>query len=125
MKQRIYRVLVLILISSVCYACASVNLSEPAADTAAKSFQVEDGKANIYIYRNENVVLNTNIGIEVDDRIAKIGCRAGDRIGTVDVEHREVSSEGDVARAGDSGASIERLAGVEEEIAAVSVDDCA
>ena len=33
--------------------CASVQMASPEQDTAAKSFAVKPGKANIYVYRNE------------------------------------------------------------------------
>lgn len=34
--------------------CASVEMASTEQDTAAKSFAVKPGKANIYVYRNEN-----------------------------------------------------------------------
>ena len=34
--------------------CASVQMASDAQDSAAKTFQVKPGKANIYVFRNEN-----------------------------------------------------------------------
>jgi hypothetical protein len=35
--------------------CASVQMAPPEADTAAKSYAVKPGTANIYVYRNEQM----------------------------------------------------------------------
>ena len=68
MKLRFYQLIIVIFLSVVCFACASVNLADPSDDSAAKKFNVADGKSNIYIYRNEDVILNTDVSIEVDGK---------------------------------------------------------
>ena len=66
MKTPFSRLLIVIFLSVICFACASVNLAEPGEDLAAKSFKVAEGKSNIYIFRNEDVILNTGVSIEID-----------------------------------------------------------
>ncbi len=66
MRPRFSRLLIVIALSLVSISCASVNLAEPVEDSTAKSFNVTAGKSNIYIFRNEDVILNTGVSIEVD-----------------------------------------------------------
>ena len=68
MKFRYPKILILVLYSSLCFSCASVDLAAPDEDSAAKTFNVTDGKSNIYIFRNEDVILNTDVSIEIDGR---------------------------------------------------------
>ena len=68
MKLRIPQLIIVIVLSAICSACASVNLADSNDDSAAKTFSVADGKSNIYIYRNEDVILNTGVSIEVDGK---------------------------------------------------------
>lgn len=68
MQVRFPQILIIVILSSISVACASINLAEPDEDSAAKLFKVETGKSNIYIFRNEDVILNTNISIEVDGK---------------------------------------------------------
>ena len=68
MKLRFPRLIFIICLSVVFVACASVNLADPNDDSAAKTFSVADGKSNIYIYRDEDVVLNTDVSIEIDEK---------------------------------------------------------
>lgn len=68
MKLCFPQLIFVIFLSAVCAACASVNLADPDDDSAAKTFNVADGKSNIYIYRNEDVILNTGVSIEVDGK---------------------------------------------------------
>ena len=68
MKLRFPKLLTVIIISFASFACASVNLAEPDEDSAAKAFDVADGESNIYIFRSEDVILNTGVSIEVDGK---------------------------------------------------------
>ena len=68
MKLCIHHIIVVFVLSAICSACASVNLADPNDDLAAKTFSVADGKSNIYTYRNEDVILNTDVSIEVDGK---------------------------------------------------------
>ncbi len=47
-------------------ACASAKLATPEQDAAAKQFNPEAGKANIYIYRNEGNPFSTQISVSLD-----------------------------------------------------------
>lgn len=55
-----------------CTACGSVQYMAPEQDSEAKQFKVADGKSNIYIYRYENVVFNTDISVDIDGQHAGV-----------------------------------------------------
>ena len=44
-----------IISTSLLYGCASVPMASPEADAKAKQFPTTEGRANVYIYRNENM----------------------------------------------------------------------
>ena len=48
--------------------CASVQMAAPEQDTAAKTFAVKPGKANIYVYRNESLGAAVKMSLDVDGR---------------------------------------------------------
>jgi PBP1b-binding outer membrane lipoprotein LpoB len=48
--------------------CASVQMASPEQDTAAKSFAVKPGKANIYVYRNETFGAALKMPIVLDGK---------------------------------------------------------
>ena len=53
-----------------CVACATAQHATPEEDSAAKRFNITNGKSNIYIYRNENLGLNTEIPVDIDGKHA-------------------------------------------------------
>jgi len=65
-----FRFLLVIVFILSCAACASAQHATPYDDSAAKQFNVTNGKSNIYIYRNENLGLNTEISIDIDGKHA-------------------------------------------------------
>ena len=48
--------------------CASVQMASPEQDTAAKSFAVKPGKANIYVYRNETFGAALKMPVALDGK---------------------------------------------------------
>ena len=66
MKRPTPNVFLFVFVSFICISCASVKLADTDADITAKSFAVDSGKSNIYIFRNEDIVLNTPISIQVN-----------------------------------------------------------
>jgi hypothetical protein len=49
--------------------CASVQMASPEQDTAAKSFAVKPGMANIYVYRNETFGAALKMPVALDGRL--------------------------------------------------------
>jgi hypothetical protein len=49
--------------------CASVQMAPPEQDTAAKSFAVKPGKANIYVYRNETMGAAIKMPVALDGKL--------------------------------------------------------
>ena len=47
--------------------CASVPMASVEADTAAKVYKTEPGKANVYIYRNENMGSAVKLPVLIDN----------------------------------------------------------
>ncbi len=47
-------------------ACAPVDYADPQADSAAKQFSPPPGMAQLYVYRDDNVVINTTIDVLLD-----------------------------------------------------------
>ena len=60
-------------VASLCVAvlsgCASVPMMAPEEDTKAKSFAVQPGKSNIYIYRNESMGAVVTMPVSVNGRV--------------------------------------------------------
>jgi hypothetical protein len=50
--------------------CASVQMASPERDTAAKSYEVKPGNANIYVYRNETMGAAVKMPVAVDGKLA-------------------------------------------------------
>jgi Protein of unknown function (DUF2846) len=48
--------------------CASVPMASVEADSAAKVYKTEPGKANVYIYRNEAMGSAVKLPVLIDDR---------------------------------------------------------
>jgi len=65
------RILVLGVISAAVLAsgCASVPMASPERDSAAKTFSVKPGKANIYVYRNESMGAAIKMELVLDGRL--------------------------------------------------------
>lgn len=66
MHLRLLQFSTIVAISIACIACASIKFAAPDADSAAKLFNVPNGKSNIYVYRNVNVIIDTAVSIEID-----------------------------------------------------------
>ena len=49
--------------------CASVPMASPERDSAAKSFSVKPGKANIYVYRNESMGAAIKFTLALDGKL--------------------------------------------------------
>ena len=49
--------------------CASVQMASVEQDSAAKTFAVKPGKANIYVYRNENFGAAVKMPVALDGRL--------------------------------------------------------
>jgi uncharacterized protein DUF2846 len=49
--------------------CASVPMASPEMDTAAKSFAVNPGKANIYVFRNESMGAALKMTLVLDGKL--------------------------------------------------------
>lgn len=58
-----FKLIILLFLAIVCVSCANSPLAPAADDAKAKRFEVTNGKANIYIYRDEDVVLNTPVSL--------------------------------------------------------------
>jgi outer membrane biogenesis lipoprotein LolB len=56
MRNRL-ALLVLLVVVSLLTGCASVPMASVERDAQAKSFTVKSDKANIYVFRNESMVL--------------------------------------------------------------------
>lgn len=61
-------VLVLLLAASLLTGCASVPMATPEHDAQAKSFAVQPGKSNIYLYRNESMGAVAKMDVVLDDK---------------------------------------------------------
>jgi hypothetical protein len=59
---------------SVMSGCASVPMASDEKDIAAKTFRVQPGKSNIYVYRNESI--GAAVKMEVDLDAKQIGSTA-------------------------------------------------
>jgi hypothetical protein len=70
MPLRLIRFLSCVILAVSCVACATARLANSEQDVAAKQFQVPAGESNIYIYRNENIMFNNEIPVEVDGQPA-------------------------------------------------------
>ena len=70
MLLRLNRLLTIVALSIFCIACANVKFAAPDEDFAAKQFNVTSGQSNIYVYRNENIIVNTGISVEIDGKLA-------------------------------------------------------
>ena len=64
------RFLPFVLLATVITSCASVPRADHELDSQAKSFNVEKGMSNIYIYRNETDNFNTTMSVELDGQHA-------------------------------------------------------
>lgn len=58
-----------VLVVALASGCASVQMASPEQDAAAKSFAVKPGKANIYVYRNENFGAALKMPVALDGRL--------------------------------------------------------
>jgi hypothetical protein len=58
-----------VLVVALASGCASVQMASAEQDAAAKSFAVKPGKANIYVYRNENFGAAIKMPVAVDGRL--------------------------------------------------------
>ncbi|MGE5625344.1 MAG: DUF2846 domain-containing protein [Bacillota bacterium] len=67
MKSRI-SIAALFLGISMLAGCASVPMSDPSADAAAKQFAPVDGKSVLYIYRNETFGAAVKMDVSVDGK---------------------------------------------------------
>jgi len=59
---------------SVMSGCATVPMASDEKDIAAKTFRVQPGKSNIYVYRNESI--GTAVKMEVDLDAKQMGSTA-------------------------------------------------
>lgn len=57
------------LLIGVLAGCASVPMASLEQDTAAKTYAVKPGKANIYVYRNENFGAAIKMPVAIDGRL--------------------------------------------------------
>ena len=62
--QRIVAALLIALISG----CAGLSFADPDEDAAAKVFATTPGESGIYVYRNQDIGVNTNIPVKINDR---------------------------------------------------------
>ena len=58
-----------VLTAMLASGCASVQMASDAQDSAAKSFQVKPGKANIYVFRNENFGAALKMPVALNGRL--------------------------------------------------------
>ena len=70
MPVRLFKFIAWVVLVVSCTACATARLAEPELDLAAKQFQVSAGASNIYIYRNEDIVFNNEIPVDIDGKPA-------------------------------------------------------
>ena len=61
--RQLYLLPTIITLTLFIASCASVPLAKPEQDAMAKSFSVEAGKSNIYIYRNETENFNSEMAV--------------------------------------------------------------
>jgi len=61
---------VLLLLASVVSGCASVPMASMDEDAKAKTFAVREGKANIYVYRNESFGGAIPLAVALNGKVA-------------------------------------------------------
>ena len=70
MKQnlppRLGRLFFVAVVTYLLTSCANIRYADVEGDELAKQFSTITEKANIYIYRNQDVGINTNISVSVD-----------------------------------------------------------
>jgi uncharacterized protein YceK len=59
---------VLALATAILSGCASVEMADTAADTSAKSFAAPQGKAGVYIFRNETFGAAIKLNVTMDGK---------------------------------------------------------
>lgn len=67
MSTRLFAVLAVAAVA-LASGCASVNMASPEADSAAKTYAVKPGMANIYVYRNEQFGAAIKMPLVLDGR---------------------------------------------------------
>jgi hypothetical protein len=55
-------------VASVMSGCASVPMASDEKDAIAKTFRVQSGKSNIYVYRNESIGGAVKMEVDVDGK---------------------------------------------------------
>ena len=66
--RQLYLLPTIIIFTLFIASCAPVPLAKPEQDSMAKSFSVETGKSNIYIYRNETENFNSEMAVDIDGK---------------------------------------------------------
>lgn len=64
-----HRITVAALIFAMLAACAPVDYADPNAVESAESFSVAEDESRVYVYRDDNVVLNTRISVSIDGEL--------------------------------------------------------
>jgi len=65
--MKMYLSLAALATAAIVSGCASVPMASADADAAAKTYKVEPGKANVYIYRNENFGAAVKLPVLIDN----------------------------------------------------------
>lgn len=60
----------LLIANALLAGCVSVPMAPPEADAMAKTFAVEPGKSNIYVYRNESMGGAIAMTVSLDGKVA-------------------------------------------------------
>ena len=80
------------LMATLLTACATSDFATETEDAAAKRFEATPDMASIYIYRDDNVMINTSISVSIDGQL--VGVTGNDTfiLATVEPgEHRIVA----------------------------------
>ena len=67
-----HRLTVTALIPAMLAACAPVEYADPNAVQSAETFSVSQDESRIYVYRDDNVVLNTRISVSIDGELVGV-----------------------------------------------------
>jgi hypothetical protein len=70
MPVRLFNIIAWVILVVPCTACATAGLAEPEQDLVARQFEMPAGVSNIYIYRNQDIVFNNEMPVDIDGKPA-------------------------------------------------------
>lgn len=88
-----FRIVVGAITSVILTACASVDYADDDSVRSAMSFSVQADKSRIYVFRDDNVVLNTPITVSIDGQEVGVTGNGTFVVATVEPGSHIVSAE--------------------------------